>query len=148
MKFDLHTHHDRCGHAVGKIEDYIQAAIKVGLQVIGISDHTPFFASPEDQPFPGITMAKSEFPNYVHEVLRLKEVYQDQIEVLLGVEADFLPESIDNYQKELAQYPFDYVIGSVHQTDGKHLFDRQRWKNLQEVDFIREKELYFSYIQQ
>jgi histidinol-phosphatase (PHP family) len=26
--FDLHTHHHRCGHALGEIEDYIQAAIE------------------------------------------------------------------------------------------------------------------------
>ena len=25
MKFDLHTHHVRCGHASGNIEDYIQS---------------------------------------------------------------------------------------------------------------------------
>ena len=148
MKFDLHTHHDRCGHAVGKIEDYIQAAIKVDLQVIGISDHTPFFASPEDQPYPGIAMAKSEFPHYVHEVLRLKEVYRDQIEVLLGVEADFLPESLKVYQEELAKYPFDYIIGSVHETNGKTIFDKRRWEGLQEADYVREKERYFSLIQQ
>ncbi len=30
MKFDLHTHHFRCGHADGDIEAYIQAGIKAG----------------------------------------------------------------------------------------------------------------------
>jgi histidinol-phosphatase (PHP family) len=49
MKFDLHTHHDRCGHAKDKIRDYIEAAIAGGLQVIGISDHSPYFGSPDDQ---------------------------------------------------------------------------------------------------
>lgn len=28
--FDLHTHHDRCGHARGIIRDYIEAAIDRG----------------------------------------------------------------------------------------------------------------------
>ncbi|SHF28944.1 PHP domain-containing protein [Seinonella peptonophila] len=42
MKFDLHTHHNRCGHAYGKIEEYIEAAIRKGLQMIGISDHSLF----------------------------------------------------------------------------------------------------------
>lgn len=36
MKFDLHTHHFRCGHADGNIRDYIEAGIKAGLQAIGI----------------------------------------------------------------------------------------------------------------
>lgn len=53
MKFDLHTHHFRCGHADGNIRDYIEAGIQSGLQVIGISDHTPYFGSDEEQAFPG-----------------------------------------------------------------------------------------------
>lgn len=44
MKFDLHTHHFRCGHADGNIRDYVEAALEAGLQVIGISDHTPILA--------------------------------------------------------------------------------------------------------
>lgn len=92
MKFDLHTHHDRCGHAIGSMEDYIKAAVSYGLQAIGVSDHSPFFASQEDRAKPRIAMAKSEFSNYVQEVLKLKEIYQDQIEVLLGVESDFFPD--------------------------------------------------------
>src|SRR5690625_1840185 len=113
MKFDLHTHHDRCGHAVGKIEDYIKAAMQQGLEAIGISDHSPFFAMEEDQPFPGLAMAKSEFPIYVTEVLELKKKYNDQIDVLLGVESDFFPEHAETYRQAYSQYSFDYIIGSV-----------------------------------
>lgn len=73
MKFDLHTHHFRCGHADGTIRDYIEAGISAGLGVIGISDHTPYFGSPSEQAFPLIAMGKSEFSNYVEEVLSLKK---------------------------------------------------------------------------
>lgn len=52
MKFDYHTHHNRCGHATGTVRDYVIAAIEKGLQVIGISDHTPAFALEEDLPRP------------------------------------------------------------------------------------------------
>lgn len=45
MKFDLHTHHFRCGHADGNIRDYIEAGIQSGLQAIGISDHSPFYVA-------------------------------------------------------------------------------------------------------
>lgn len=51
MKFDLHTHHERCGHADGTIEDYITAALDAGLQAIGISDHSPYFGHKDDRPF-------------------------------------------------------------------------------------------------
>lgn len=148
MKFDLHTHHERCGHATGCIEDYIKVAIKAGMNVIGISDHSPYFAREEDHPQPGIAMAKSEFPFYVKEVLRLKEKYKDRIEVLLGVESDFFPEHIDRYRAAYESYRFDYIIGSVHQTSGKSIFNRNRWKGLDENRQSAEKKLYYELISQ
>lgn len=149
MKFDLHTHHARCGHAVETVEDYIKSAVRYGLQVIGISDHSPFFASQEDQAKPRIAMAKSEFPGYIQEVLKLKEAYQDQIEVLLGVEADFLPEHMEIYKKQFGKYPFDYIIGSVHYTRGmRSIFLKENWEGLSEAEFLKEKEAYYSLIQE
>lgn len=146
MKFDLHTHHYRCGHAEGSIEDYIRAALDKGLKVIGISDHSPYFASEEDHPEPGIAMAKSEFPRYAEEVLRLKAKYEGKIEVLLGVESDFFPEYIDIYKKAYARYPFDYIIGSVHRSDGVSIFNRRRWRGLSEEEKVRQKDMYYDLI--
>lgn len=146
-KFDLHTHHDRCGHARGKIKDYIEAAIDRGMKVIGIADHSPYFSSKEDHPYPTIAMAKSEFPAYVKEVLELKQIYSDKIEVLLGVESDFFPEYVDNYRACFEPYPFDYIIGSVHHVDGISIFKRGRWEGLTEQEKIRTKENYYSLIE-
>ncbi|MBM7565322.1 histidinol-phosphatase [Paenibacillus sacheonensis] len=148
MKFDLHTHHFRCGHADDNIEDYIKAAIKAGLGVIGISDHSPFFASVEDRPNPGIAMAKSEFVHYIDEVQRLKAKYESKIDVLLGVESDFFPEHAAVYRDIYAQYPFDYIIGSVHQSRGVSIFNRNRWKGLSEAKKQDEKRHYYKLIGQ
>jgi len=145
-KFDLHTHHDRCGHAVGKIEHYIEAAIDAGLSVIGISDHSPYFASDEDQPHPGIAMAKTELPAYVDEVLRLKAKYAGKIDVLLGMESDYFPEHIELYRSMYRPYPFDYIIGSVHQTRSVSIFNRNRWKNVSDEQKIIEKQHYYELI--
>lgn len=148
MKFDLHTHHDRCGHAQGEIRDYIEAAIAGGLSVIGISDHSPYFGSPEDHAQPQIAMAKSEFPRYIEEVLQLKQEYAGRIDVLLGVESDFFPEHAEMYKKEYAKYPFDYIIGSVHLSGGVSIFNRNRWKGLSEQEKIGHKEEYYRLIQE
>lgn len=148
MKFDLHTHHDRCGHARGGIRDYIEAAIERGLNVIGISDHSPYFAEQADHAHPKIAMAKSEFPNYVKEVLRLKEEYSGRIEVLLGIESDFFPEHADVYRKQYEPYPFDYIIGSVHQSGGVSIFNKKRFNGLNDAEKIREKEEYYRLIRE
>ncbi|MFC5652397.1 histidinol-phosphatase [Paenibacillus solisilvae] len=148
MKFDLHTHHFRCGHADDIIEAYIQAAIGAGLGVIGISDHSPYFASEHDQPQPGIAMARSDFANYIAEVLQLKAKYEGKIDVLLGVESDFYPEHAQLYKDIYAKYPFDYIIGSVHQTRGVSIFNRNRWKGLPPAKQIEEKRHYYELIGQ
>jgi histidinol-phosphatase (PHP family) len=146
FKFDLHTHHERCGHAEGKIRNYIEAAIANGLKVIGISDHSPYFSSEEDQPYPHITMAKSAFQGYVNEVLQLKKEYEGKIDVLLGVESDFFPEEVERYRQCFAPYPFDYIIGSVHHVDGISIFKRGRWEGLSAKEKVRTKENYYRLI--
>ncbi|CAG7645247.1 histidinol-phosphatase [Paenibacillus allorhizosphaerae] len=148
MKFDLHTHHDRCGHAESGIRDYIEAALGAGMNVIGISDHSPYFESTEDHPNPRTAMAKSEFPRYIAEVLRLKEEYKDRIEVLLGLETDYFPEHMELHRKVYSQYPFDYIIGSVHWSGGIKIFDRKRWKGLTPEQITEHKDQYLDLIRQ
>ncbi|MGG3840693.1 histidinol-phosphatase [Paenibacillus thiaminolyticus] len=146
MKFDLHTHHFRCGHADGNIRDYIEAGIANGLDVIGISDHTPYFGREEDQAFPNIAMAKSDFENYVNEVLELKREYEGRIDVLLGIESDYFPPHAETYRRMLDRYPFDYIIGSVHYTNGISIFNKNRWKKLSEEERIAQKITYYELI--
>lgn len=148
MKFDLHTHHNRCGHAVGDIREYIEAAIDGGLQIVGISDHAPYFGSSEDHANPKIAMAKSEFPNYIAEIIQLKKEYRGRIEVLLGVESDFFPEHIELYRNMYNQYPFDYIIGSVHHSGGDRIFNRNRWDGLNDEQLLAQKETYYDLISQ
>ncbi|HWO96600.1 MAG TPA: histidinol-phosphatase [Bacillus sp. (in: firmicutes)] len=148
VKFDLHTHHERCGHAIGTIEHYIKAAVEKEMNFIGIADHSPYFYSEEDQLYPTIAMAKSELSEYVNEVLHLKEKYSGKIQVLLGVESDFYPEYIDIYREQLNVYPFDYIIGSVHYVDDISIFERGRWEGLTNEQKVQTKEKYYELIEQ
>lgn len=147
IKFDLHTHHHRCGHAVGTIEDYVKQAIEYGLHYIGISDHSPYFYSDEDHLYPTVAMAKSQFIPYIEEVLRLKEKYQDQIHVLLGIESDFFPNHVNIYRDQYLLHPFDYIIGSVHYVRDLNIFKKGRWEGLSKEEQIKVKEEYYELIQ-
>lgn len=147
ITFDLHTHNQLCGHAIGTIEDYVKQAIEYGLHYIGISDHSPYFYSEEDQLYPTITMAKSEFVPYIKEVLRLKEKYKDKIHVLLGIESDFFPDYIEVYRQQFLSHPFDFIIGSVHYVQDSSIFKKGRWDELSSNDRIKLKEEYYDLIQ-
>ncbi len=105
---DYHTHTARCGHASGDSAEYVDAARARGLIGIGIADHLPLLPDPD----PELSMGLDDLGGYVAEVLSLKAVYPDY--VLLGIEADYRPHTVTEVGSLLAEYPFDYVIGSVH----------------------------------
>jgi histidinol-phosphatase (PHP family) len=105
---DYHTHTELCGHAVGTPEDYLRAAERQGLTGIGIADHFPLLPEADRS----VAMSFSDLPEYVKEVEELKRRYPGY--VFLGIEADYRPHTIDRVRALLEEYPFDYVIGSVH----------------------------------
>ncbi|MDF1521270.1 MAG: histidinol-phosphatase [Trueperaceae bacterium] len=126
---DLHTHHHRCGHARGDLADYVAAGRARGLTTVGLSDHAPLWAQPEDHPVPRMHMARSAFAGYVAEARALQAAPAGDLEVLVGVEADYVEGAIEAYRSELARHPLDYVLGSVHYVDGCHVYDRTRFES-------------------
>lgn len=109
---DLHMHTSRCGHATGDISDYVEAGRARGLDVICFTDHLPMPA-----PYPQhYTMRAAELPAYVDDVLVAAALARDAggPEVLLGIEADWLPDAIPPVQEAISAHGFDLVLGSVH----------------------------------
>lgn len=83
--FNYHTHTYRCGHAQGSAEEMIQAAIQGGFKTIGISEHMGY----EDWDDPKERPNFADIDDYLHEMIQLKEKYQDQIEVRIGFECEY-----------------------------------------------------------
>ncbi|HCX5354394.1 TPA: hypothetical protein OZU68_005024, partial [Escherichia coli] len=104
----------------------------------------PYFYSEEDQLYPTIAMAKSQFASYIEEVLRLKNKYEGKIHVLLGIESDFFPDHLALYQEQYALHPFDYIIGSVHYVQEVNIFERGRWEGLTSQQQVKVKEDYYQ----
>ena len=129
---DYHTHHARCGHAEGSLEEYVLKAIDLGFAQIGLSDHMPLIhLDPDEYPFKGMAMPAAELPSYVDEAFALKTKYKDRIEVRVGLEADY----IEGYESEIERivkaYPWDYLIGSIHFLGDWDMTDfrqTERWK--------------------
>lgn len=97
--FDFHVH-SNFSDGKDSVEDIILKAIDLGLNKIGISDHS--YTSFDES----YCISKENIGNYINTVNKLKAKYADIIDVSLGVEQDyFSSESTSEY---------DYVIGSVH----------------------------------
>lgn len=114
VRIDYHTHHERCGHAEGRLEDYVRRAVEIGLEQIGLSDHMPLLHVDPATYYPGMAMAMEELPRYVEEALRLKEKYRSQIDIRVGLEGDYIEGYEEEIERIVTGYPWDYVIGSVH----------------------------------
>ncbi|SCL20810.1 histidinol-phosphatase (PHP family) [Micromonospora pallida] len=140
---DLHTHHERCGHATGSLRDYVLAALDKGVRVLGLSDHTPMFAADDDHALPRVAMPKSQFPSYIAEAVALKAEFANSIEILVSTEADYFRGRMDRYSAALDGYPLDYIIGSVHMFEGRDIFDVTRWAEVDEGELGDVKSRYF-----
>ena len=91
MFANYHTHTYRCGHAEGGEEEYIENAVRCGLQVLGFSDHTPYDfydVGPRNHP---MRMALEELPGYTASLRALADRWRGRIEILTGVEAEYYP---------------------------------------------------------
>ncbi|HVN75578.1 MAG TPA: histidinol-phosphatase HisJ family protein [Thermoanaerobaculaceae bacterium] len=115
---DTHTHTARCGHATGRDDEFVEAAVACGLGAIAVTDHLPFYWLPREEHDLSLAMPPEELPRYVDAVLELKERNRGRIEVLLGIEADFVEGFEGELADQLARYPFDVVLGSEHWLDG------------------------------
>lgn len=90
--FNYHTHTYRCGHAIGSDEEYVEAAIKSGYQILGFSDHIQHRAMNGKLN----RINYEEFDEYFESIHRLKKKYHSDIEILCGLEAAFIPEWLED----------------------------------------------------
>ena len=129
MRIDLHNHTTRCNHAEGTIDEYIQRAIELGIDIYGFSEHAPMdFDEKYRLPF-------SDMEAYAKDILDAREHYKNDIEILFGYEVDYLPGHMD---ERVLNANVDYLIGSVHFID-KWSFDNPEfiggWKS-KDIDEI------------
>jgi histidinol-phosphatase (PHP family) len=95
------------------MEAYVELACQLGLRQVGFADHNPL----PNGLAADVRMDEAELDDYVADVLRLRECYRSQIEVLLGIEMDYI-EGLETYcEQMIARYPWDYVLGSIHYLD-------------------------------
>lgn len=73
-------------------------------------------------------MACSAVSGYVAEVLAERSKFADQLDIRVGLEADWIPDRSDELERILNSHPFDYVLGSVHYILGRSIFARKRWE--------------------
>lgn len=89
MLANYHTHTERCRHASGTDEEYIQKAIAEGLKTLGFSDHAPYIYP--DGYVSYYKMTPEESGEYFSSIKSLAEKYKDKIDIRIGYETEYYP---------------------------------------------------------
>lgn len=114
MIANYHTHTYRCGHAEGHEREYVRRAVEAGLEILGISDHTPydfFDDEPRDRP---MRMKPEELSEYTASVRALAEEFHGKIEIFTGVEAEYYPKYFPRLLDMLRENGVRYMILGQH----------------------------------
>ncbi len=130
---DLHTHpsaHGETGFSLENVEQFVLRGIARGCSDLGFSDHDMFLAGLKQ------------------EILANLQAKYPQINLRLGLEVDYRPGTEAEIRQKLAPFPFDYLIGSVHEVGG-WIFDHpdymDGYKKYRGDDLYRE---YFTLVGQ
>lgn len=102
---NFHTHCYFCD-GTGDPEEYVKKAIEFKFSDLGFSSHAPL-------PFPNSwTMEENNFYEYCNKINSLKLKYENEINIYLGLEVDYIKDLISPTDKKFSS--LDYTIGSVH----------------------------------
>jgi histidinol-phosphatase (PHP family) len=118
---DYHMHlrapDESIDHTVEAVERFVEAAAERGIDEIGFTEHVYYFEQ---------TRHLWSVPYHLERCVYDVEPYVDAVveakrrgyPVKLGIEVDFEPAKQDETREFLSQYPWDYVLGSIHFLNG------------------------------
>ena len=126
---DFHNHIVR-----SSAQQMVEAARGRGIHILGLSEHIFQMreANPHllHMPLEGPILAYADYVEAVQAAGKNRDV-----EVRLGLEVDFIPERNEIIQSTLRGWPWDFLIGSVHEVDGV-LFEGLRDLNRAEGEHL------------
>ena len=107
---DIHMHTDFSSDSKSPMESMIQGAIEKGLKTICFTEHLDY-EYPADN---SQDLFLVDIDAYQKKLYTLKEVYQNDIDILFGIEFGLLPHLSKRYEAIASSYDFDFIIGSSH----------------------------------
>jgi len=104
---DFHMH-SNYSDGIGTITDMVKSAIKKGLTKIAITDHMPL-------PFETYyAVGIEQIQAYRDEIDRVRQQYGHKINILTGLEIEYMPEISDWIKENILAMDWDFLIASVH----------------------------------
>jgi histidinol-phosphatase (PHP family) len=141
---DLHVHTRYCNHAEGNMEDYVLAAVNLGLDEIGFLAHAE---ASIDSPR-RLWLRSEDLDVYWQEGNELKHRYGGQIRVSLGLELGLNPEAFFEMDQVVSRYSWDHLGLAYHFVrDGVVLLNICSRANAQRLKEVNVQEICKKYYQ-
>lgn len=135
MLWDTHLHTYFSGDSQTPPKDMIDAAINSGLLGICLTDHLDLDYPNDPEYF--LFDLDEYFKNY----WTLQKTYQHTCPVRIGLEMGLMPHLVQRYKTIVTEYPFDFVIGSIHVVHGIDPYYKEYYEGRTEQEAYHE---YFS----
>ena len=113
MLIDYHIHSEFSNDSEAFLEGICGQAIARGIQEIAITDHVDL--QYPQQP-PGYTIC--DMDQYFRTLEKCQQRYQGQLCIRIGMEIGLEPHRFQDYDRLISDYPFDFIIASLHAVDG------------------------------
>lgn len=125
IKWDGHTHSVFCKHGSGEDTSVlVERAIELGFKRYSITEHAPLpYQIFNDKDLASeFTLLIEELPDYFKHLNDIKKTYADQIEILIGLELDYIKEFDSYFDDFIETYlpELDDIIISLHMISGKN----------------------------
>ncbi len=124
---NTHCHTRYCGHGHGEVEDYVTAAVEAGLTTLAFTEHYPLSSAFDPDEY--LSVPASLMPDYLEAVRKARQAHPE-IEIIVGLEMDYLGDDEDRAITPEDLEPYELVLGSVHFVDAWPFDDpeqRDRW---------------------
>lgn len=133
LRVDSHIHTRFSADSEAPVHAQAEAALEKKLRHICFTDHI-------DYDYPD-TEAHLEWDipleAYFSRLRCLQEEYRGRLDIAIGVEMGLQSHILEHARGTIRQYPFDYVIGSIHLTRGADPYYEELWTRYSQDEIYR-----------
>lgn len=108
-----------CSHAEDSLDAIIATYIAKGYVWVGLTEHMPpvsdDYLYPEERAV-GLDTTKmlERFERYVNTARSLQRKHANELDIIVAMEVETYPGSVELAKKLITKYNLDYVVGSIH----------------------------------
>lgn len=136
IRGDFHMHTDFSTDSEAPVRSMLDAAVERGLVTVCITDHLDLDYPPDEELGP--SPFRLDLDRYFDMLTGLREEYRGKLDVRIGVEMGMQPHLGNVYEELVSEYPFDFVIGSLHLIHGMDPYYGKVFEGKTDAEVYRE----------